>query len=75
MIEAGIATHFYNAKRSVLMNELHEVDSSFSKLNENKLIDLFLYGNDKFDDKKNCSILMFTTKFIKVCKRFDEQLL
>ena len=48
MIEAGIATHFYNAKRSVLMNELHEVDSSFSKLNENKLIDLFLYGNDKF---------------------------
>ena len=45
--------HFYNANRSTLMNELNEIDSSFSALNENKFIDLILYGSDKFDDKRN----------------------
>ena len=34
------------------MNELNEIDSSFSTLNENNFIDLILYRNDKFDDKK-----------------------
>ena len=34
--------HFYNANRSALMNELNEIDSSFSTLNENKFIDLIL---------------------------------
>ena len=67
--------HFYNANRSALMNELNEIDSSFSTLNENKLIDLILYGSDKFDDIKNHNILMSTIKFIKDSERFDENLL
>ena len=57
--------HFYNANRSALINELNEIDSSFSALNENKFIDLILYGSDKFDDKKNRNILMCTIKFLK----------
>ena len=57
------------------MNELNEIDSSFSTLNENKFIDLTLYDSDKFDDKKNHNILMFTIKFIKDSQRFDENLL
>ena len=32
--------HFCNATRSALMNELNEIDSSFSTLNENKFIDM-----------------------------------
>ena len=67
--------HFYNANRSALMNELNEIDSSFSTLNENKFIDLILYGGDKFDDKKNHNILISTIKFIKDSQRFDETLL
>ena len=67
--------HFYKASRSALMNELNEIDSSFSTLNENKFIDLILYGSDKFDGKKNHSILMSTIKFIKDSQRFDENLL
>ena len=67
--------HFYNANRSALMDELNEIDSSFSTLNENKFIDLILYGSDKFDDKKNHNILMSTIKFIKDSQRFDENLL
>ena len=31
------------------MNDLNEIDSSFSTLNENKFIDIILYGSDKFD--------------------------
>ena len=64
--------HFYNANRSTLTNELNEIDSSFSTLNENKFIDLILYGSDKFDDKKNRNILMCTIKFIKGSQRFHE---
>ena len=30
--------HFYNASRSTLMNELNEIDSSFSPLNEKSLL-------------------------------------
>ena len=48
--------NFYNANSSALMNDLNEVDSSFS--NENNFIDLIFYGSDKCDDKKNHSTLM-----------------
>ena len=54
------------------MNELNETDSSFSTLNENKFVDLVLYGSDKFDNKKNHNILMCTIKFIKGSQRFDK---
>ena len=57
------------------MNELNEICSSFSTLNENNFIDLILYGSDKSDDKKNRNILMCTIKFIKGSQRFDENLL
>ena len=67
--------HFYNANRSALMNELNEVDTSFSTLNENKFIHLIFYGSDKFDDKKNHNILMSTIKFFKDSQKFDENLL
>ena len=67
--------HFYNANRSTLMNELNEIESSFSALNENKFIDLILYGSDKFDDKKKHKILICTIKFINGSQRFEEKLL
>ena len=35
--------HFYNANRSALMNELNEIDSSFSTLNEDKFTDLMTF--------------------------------
>ena len=79
-IETEITTHyflrchFYNANRSALMNKLNEIDSSFSTLNENKFIDLILYGSGKFDDKQNHNILMPNIKLIKDSQRFDENL-
>ena len=55
------------------MNELNEIDSSFSTLNENNFnMRIVLHGSDKFDDKKNNNILMCTIKFIKGSQRFDK---
>ena len=70
-----LCCHFDNENKSALMNDLNEIDSSFSILNENKFIDLILYGSDKFNDKKSRNILMCTMKFIKGFQRFDENLL
>ena len=63
-----LSYHFYNANKSALMNKWNEIDSSVSTLTESKLIDLILYGSDKFDVKKNHNILMCTIKFIKESK-------
>ena len=60
---------------SALMNELNEIDSSFSTLNENKFIDLILYGSDKIHDKRNHNILLSIIKYIKDSQRFGENLL
>ena len=57
------------------MNELNEIDSSFSTPNEKKFIYLILYDSDKLADKKNRRDLMCTIKFIKDSQRFDENLL
>ena len=57
------------------MNDLNEIDSYFSILNENKSISFILYGSDKFGDKKNRNNLMSTIKFIKNSQKFDEKLL
>ena len=56
--------HLYNAKRFTLINDLIEV-GSFSTLIDNNVIDLVLYGSDIFYDKKNNNIFMITENFIK----------
>ena len=57
------------------MNDLDEIDSSFSILNDNEFHDLILYDSEKFNGKKNHKILMSTIKFSKDSRRFDEHLL
>ena len=59
-----LCCHFCNASRSALTNDLNEIDSSFSALNDNKLIDFILCGSDKFHYKKNRNILISTIKSI-----------
>ena len=61
--------HFYNTNRAALMIDLNEFDSSFSKLNDHKFIELFFYGNDKFGDNRNHwhkgTNLMLSTEFLR----------
>ena len=46
--------------RLFVVNNLNEVDSSFSTLNNKNFVDLLFYGNEKFDEENNCSILICT---------------
>ena len=48
-----------------VVNDLSEVDSSFSTLNGNKFIYLFFSRNAEIGVKKNHTILMPNIKFIK----------
>ena len=68
-------SHFFNANRPALINDFNETDNTFSARNNIKLIDLILYDNDKFDNKKNRKILICTKKLIEDSQRFDEHLL
>ena len=67
--------HFCDANRSTLMGNLNEEGNSFSNLNDYKFIDMLLYANDKFDDKKNRRILIDTITLIKISQSSDEPLL
>ena len=75
-IKAETTTHyflrgrFYNSNRTTLVNDLENIPISFSTLV--KIISLFLYGNDKFDDTKNRKILMSSIRFINSSQKFGE---
>ena len=53
------------------MNDLSHIDNSFTLLTENKLVDLLLFGCDKYDSLTNRIILNLTISFIKESKRFE----
>ena len=64
--------HFYNTNRFAPMNELNEIDSSFSTMNENKFIDLILYGSGKFDDKRTPKRTTTFNVHHKIHQRFSK---
>ena len=70
-----LSYHFYNVIRANLMNDLLNVDSSFPKENDEKLLDILLCGNSKFNTATNQNILIYTQKFIADSYRFDNSLL
>ena len=77
MAEAETTCHFllrccnFTNIRMSLMNDLSHIDNSFTLLTENKLVDLLLFGCDKYDSLTNRIILNLTISFIKESKRFE----
>ena len=53
------------------MNDLSHIDNSFTLLTENNLVNLLLFGCDKYDSVTNRIILNLTISFIKESKRFE----
>ena len=51
--------YFYERRTSIILNDLNDVDGSFSTLNDNNFNDFFLYGNYKFVDKKSQDISFY----------------
>ena len=57
------------------MSELLNIDSSLPTENDEKLLDILLYRNSRFNTITNQNILICTLKFIKDSHRFDNSLL
>ena len=55
-------------------NELLKTDPSLRYLKDGLLLDIILYGSDKYKDTVNKEILLHTINFIKNTKRFERPL-
>ena len=44
--------HFYNSNQATLINDLENIPISFFTVSDNNLINLLLYGNDKFETQR-----------------------
>ena len=76
ILEVESVSHFflhclhYNDIRQTLLNELKSIDENILKLSGNKLINLLLYGDSKFDSNKNTRLLNAAIKYIIDSGRF-----
>ena len=66
---------FFANKRQKLRDDVYQLDASIKPLNEESLIDVLLYGSDRFNDGKNKQILLHTICYIQVTKRFERPLI
>ena len=66
---------FYHVERSELFNSLCNTDLAINELNENTIINLVLFGSDKYHKETNRKILLNCIAYLKATKRFDEPLL
>ena len=51
-------SHFFDASRATLMNDLRNIDSDLPTLRDENLTNIVLYGNQIYDEKTNQLILM-----------------
>ena len=51
-------SHFFDASRATLMNDLRNIDSDLPTLRDENLTNIVLYGNQIYDEKTNQIILM-----------------
>ena len=63
--------HFFNDIRKIVLNDFMNIDKALPSLIQGKLISVFLYRSDTFDNKTNSKILICTLQFIKQSGRFD----
>ena len=62
-------------KNQVADNDLLKIDSSLRHLMDELLLDIILYGSDKYNDTVKKEILLHTISFIKNTKLFERPLL
>ena len=65
---------FFATQRQKLLNDLLKIDPSLRNLKDELLLDIILYGSDKYKDTVNKEILLYTISFIKNAKRFERPL-
>ena len=62
---------FCSNKRQKFRDDVYRLDASIKHLNEESLIDVLLYGSDRFNDSKNKQILLHTICYIQATKTFE----
>ena len=55
---------FFANERQKLRDDVYQLDASVKHLNEESLIDVLLYGSDRFNDSRNKQILLRTICYI-----------
>ena len=63
---------FFAINRQKLLNDLLKIDPSLRNLKDELLLDIILYGSDKYKDTVNKEILLDTISFTKNTKRFEK---
>ena len=53
-----LCCQFFANERQKLLDDAYRLDASIKHLNEESLIDVLLYGSDRFNDSKNKEILL-----------------
>ena len=67
--------HYFTDIRKTLFNELQSVDENILNQSDNEMVELLLYGSNKFKFQQNCSILKPSIKFIIESERFSGSLI
>ena len=65
---------FFAINRQKLLNELLKIDPSLRNFKDELLLDIILYGSEKYNDIVNKEILLHTISSIKNTKRFERPL-
>ena len=65
----------FSCEKQKLRDDVYRLDASIKHLNEESLIDILLYGSDRFNESKNKQILLHTICYIEATKRFERPLI
>ena len=67
---------FYTPIRTTLIDNItNAIGPPISHLSDDKLVNLLLYGSDRYNTEQNSFVLKNTIAFLKSSERFDIQLL
>ena len=65
---------FFAINRQKLLNDLLKIDPSLRNLKDELILDIVLYGSEKYKDTVNKEMLLHTISFIENTKRFERPL-
>ena len=70
-----LCCHLFQVERTILLNDIKEIDECIISDNMNILDQILLHGNENYNHDTNKKILLSTTTFCIDSKRFDMPLL
>ena len=71
----SLSCHFFANERQKHRDDVYRLNVSIKHLNEESLIDVLLYGSDRFNGSINNQILLHTICYIQATKRFERPLI